>query len=78
MLYNELREITLKCVDENEKFKNEYETIVKILKDSAENGHMSTRIKNISPCVLNRLRNEGMQWSENEHEGNVFYNLNWM
>lgn len=78
MLMDELKDISSKCVYENDKFRKEYYDIVKMLKDSAENGQMYVRVKNISPCVLLELEKEGITYKGFEYMGDIFYDLKWV
>lgn len=77
MLRDDLIEITKSCVYQNDKFKTEYNNIVEMLVSSAENGELVTRVKNISPCVLNVLKDQGITYGGYEYMGDVFYDLKW-
>lgn len=78
MLRSELKGITFKYMDENKQFKEEYDTIVTMLKSVAEDGRTSLRVKDISPCVLKKLHNEGIRWNTVQGLDTMIYDLTWM
>ena len=55
MLCNELKEITMKAIDQKE-----YDEIVEKMKVAAKLGKCNIRITNVSQCVIRKLESEGI------------------
>lgn len=74
MLRDELKEITMKAIDQKE-----YDEIIKEMKVAAKSGKGQIRMANISDCIIEKLTNEGIFISEMLSLGyNKLYLLSWV
>lgn len=58
MLRDELKEITMKAMDQKE-----YDQVVKLMKHAANSGRYYARVSNVSQCVIEKLECEGISLS---------------
>lgn len=74
MLRDELKEITIKAMDQKE-----YDEVVEKMKVAAKSGKVQIHVARISDCVIEKLTNEGIFISEMLSLGyDKLYLLSWM